>query len=314
MPASDAIVAVAGSASVDMTLRAPPPGWIGATARDCYTPETVQRLDAPLETHLGGNGGAAAYTIGRLGTRVLLAAPIGIDPLGRLVRGGLEDAGVEIIGPPGASTNVGMNAVDGDGGRVGTLQHPGPRVPWALPASDTRAGWLLVALFANVPRDDAGAVLDGMRQFRQDGRLTAFDPGIAWMSSMEPAEMHSIWREVDLLVATQDELGHWTGLDDPDAIIDRVRDIGPGRVVVKLGAAGASFTDDDGRVRHEPAVALPRSGLSIGAGDAFNGALLAGLASGKRMAEAVRSAHEVAARVVASGRGVLGVDDANEMD
>ena len=78
-PNDEPVIAVAGTAAVDMTLRDPPAGWIGSTARDHFTTETVRLLTAPLEMGLGGNGAAAAYVMGRLGARVRVNSPTGDD-------------------------------------------------------------------------------------------------------------------------------------------------------------------------------------------------------------------------------------------
>jgi sugar/nucleoside kinase (ribokinase family) len=48
------------------------------------------------------------------------------------------------------------------------------------------------------------------------------------------------------------------------------------------------------------------SNVSIGAGDAFNGALIAALIEDRPLADAVARAQQVAAAVVERGRGVLG--------
>ena len=69
-----------------MTLRNPPAGWCGDVGIDPFTPQTVRTLEHPVVCGLGGNGGDAAYVIGKLDVAVHLSAPIGNDMLGNQVR------------------------------------------------------------------------------------------------------------------------------------------------------------------------------------------------------------------------------------
>lgn len=297
---------MAGTAALDVAVRGAPAGWLQARGLDRYTPSTVFPLEAPVEMGLGGNGAAAARVLGRLGVHVHLNAPIGADAAGRLVRQWLTEAGVELVAPVGSSTNVAITGIDVDAKRLGTLQHVGPRIDWRRSGADGEAAWLLVALCANAPADDIAAVQDALGRFRRSGGRTAFDAGIAWTATAPPEALWRIWAEVDMLLGTVEELGHWTGEHGPEAVARAVLGRGPRSVVVKLGAEGAAYQAADVPFGHQPARAVERPGLTIGAGDCFNGALLATLARAGSLAEAVDAGQRVAAAVVAGGRGVLG--------
>ena len=51
---------------------------------------------------------------------------------------------------------------------------------------------------------------------------------------------------------------------------------------------------------------LQENNVSIGAGDAFNGALIAELIRGRSVSESVANAQRIATQLVENGRGVLG--------
>lgn len=305
-PTDTPVIAVAGAASVDMTLRDPPRDWIGDVGRDVYTPATLQRLEAPPEAGLGGNGAAAAYVLGKLGLRVLLNAPISNDPTGQLIRSWLDQAGVECVAPPGRSNMVSITAVDDQGRRLGTLQHVGPDVDWALSAQPSEANWLLLALHARIGDAEFPRIGDTLRTCHKRGQVTVLDSGIGWIPRLEPPLVHGLWADVELLVGTIEELGHWTGQSDPQAIAAFVLGKGPRQVVVKMGAAGAACQSSACPFEHQRACPVSRSDVSIGAGDSFNGALVAALAGGAPLPDAVARAQRVAAQVVDTGRGVLG--------
>ena len=296
------IIEVAGAACVDMTLRDVPAEWMSGASGENYLAAPLRLLAKPADVHLGGNGGAAAYVMGKLAAHVRLNAPVGQDTLGMLVRGWLADAGVDIITPPGDSTMLAITAATGDGRRLGTLQHPGPPIDWRLSA-DSDAAWLLVAAFGQVTADDFTKACQAIASYRGTAVL---DSGVGWMRDVAPARMHELWRHVDVLIGTVEELAHWTGCTELPAIAEFVLRHGPERVVIKMGAEGAAWQIADGSFAHQPALPIAKPDVSIGAGDGFNGTLIVSLARGESMEQAVTAAQRVAAKVVETGRGVLG--------
>jgi sugar/nucleoside kinase (ribokinase family) len=300
------VIAVAGSAGLDVTLRDAPRDWIGEVGSDVYTPVTLRPLEAPPEMGLGGNGAAAGYVIGKLGLDVRLNAPISTDATGQLIRAWLDEAGVQCVAPLGRSSMVSITAVGADSKRLGTLQHAGPTVDWALSAQDDAANWLLLAMYAQVTDEDLPQVRDALSQFRAHGGVTVLDTGVGWMQRLPAKQITELWSQVDLLLGTVEELGHWTGASDPGAIAASALALGPDVVVVKMGADGAAWQSRACAFEHQRACPVSCSDVSIGAGDAFNGALVAALASGTALPTAVTQAQQIAAKVVDAGRGVLG--------
>ena len=300
------VVAVAGAASVDMTLRCPPAGWHEGDGIECYTPELIQTLRQPIEIGLGGNGAAAAYVMGTFGVDVRLSAPVSSDELGQLTRRWLTDASVQLPTPPVASMMSGITAVDDQGNRTGCLQHPGPPVDWTAAAQCEDAAWVLLATHAQAEQVDYDGVLSALKIARRARRHTALDSGISWLRTVPPSAVHALWQHTDLVIGTSDELGAWTGCEDLEGIAQCVLKHGPRDVIVKLGAHGVAWQGSDQALHVEPAYKVERVDVTVGAGDGFNGGLLASLANGQSIEVAVDQGQKVAAAIVSSGRGVLG--------
>jgi dehydrogluconokinase len=307
-------IAVVGAASVDITIREAP-DWMGLTARDAYTADSLHSLEAPVEMGLGGNGGAAAYVLGKLGLPVELYASIGADAPGQLVLSWLKQADVSYMETkPVDSTMVAITAVDGQGQRLGCVQHLGAQVDWSVPASHTQASWLLVMVHAQVTVDELQALRQTIQQFRQSGCTTVLDSGIGWIvDRVEPQQMHALWSHTNVVTGTLDELSHWTARDDPKSIARAVLDHGAQQVIIKMGADGAAYQSGVEAFTHQKAVLVRHANLSIGAGDAFAGALVAALAIGEPLSVAVSNAQRLAAQVVEAGRGVLGWCDPSDL-
>ena len=300
------VVAVAGSAGLDVTLRDPPRHWIGEVPRDVYTHRTLLPLHSPPEMGLGGNGGSASYVLGKLGRRVHLNAPIGQDPAGQLVRGWLERAGVRCTAPAGRSTMQAITAVDAAGRRLGTLQHVGPALDWSLSAQDEEATWLLASLPGQIPLEVLPQVLNLLEEFGGGGRVRVLDTGLGWTGKAEPGRVRELWARAEVVVGTLEELAVWTSGRNGREVAERVLSAGPHTVALKMGSGGAAYQSVKEPYAHQPPVRVASSNVSIGAGDAFNGALIAGLIENRPLADAVARAQQVAAWVVEQGRGVLG--------
>lgn len=300
------VVAVAGSAGLDVTLRDPPRHWIGEVGRDVYTHRTLLPLRSPAEMGLGGNGGSASYVLGKLGRRVHLNAPIGEDPAGQLVRGWLDRAGVKCTAPIGRSTMQAITAVDAAGRRLGTLQHVGPALDWSLSAQDEEATWLLASLPGQIPLEVLPQILNLLRAFGGPDRVRVLDTGLGWTGKAEPEQVKELWARAEVVVGTLEELTVWTSGRTGRAVAESVLEAGPHTVVLKMGPEGAAYQSLKEPFAHQPPVRVASGNVSIGAGDAFNGALIAALIENCSLAEAVARAQQVAARVVERGRGVLG--------
>jgi ribokinase len=289
---------------------------VGSVNIDLVT--TADRLPAPGETvtgarysqHHGGKGGNQAVAAARLGVPTAFVGAVGDDAFGEEARAALAAEGIDltaVLTLPGA-TGVALILVDGRGENLisvasGANAELTPEHALAALAALAPGAGDVVLVGHEIPTMTAKAAL---RAARQAGATTILNPA--------PADGldRSVFGDVDILTPNRSELATLVGEDSrrigrggragerPEiaaaTLLDRnsegegVR----GAVAVTLGAAGAVVV-----ARDVPPLDLPAPAVaavdSVGAGDAFNGALAAGLASGNSLEGAARQAIAAAA-------------------
>jgi len=254
-----------------------------------------------LEQHMGGNGASTACTLGTLGAPVRLLSAVGSDEFGGRVLGRLAAAGVDVsavtrtAGPSAASVAL----VNSEGERL-LLHHPGPNAEifsepldfsGALAAGITH--FHLGNLFAlPLLRRHAGKTV---RRARQAGLTTSLDTGWdsqgRWIEDLGPCLPYT-----DLLFVNEDEARRLGSAEDALSAAGRLRELGAGTVIVKLGGRGCALCTAAG-VTLVPAfdvVALD----TTGAGDCFAGAFLAAVHHGLTPEDAALAANAVAALTI----------------
>jgi ribokinase len=282
MPAN---VTVVGSINVDLVIRArtlPAPG------------ETV--IGGTFERHGGGKGANAAVAAARLGADVRLLAAVGDDDLGHaaLVELSREEVDVtNVVTLEGISTGVALIVVAASGENQiavasgANLALRGADVAAAI-AAGPRGG---VCLLGFEVSDDV--VVSAAEAAHAAGMRLILNPAPA---RALPAELVRLG---PILTPNRRELTTIAEADTEAAAHELAIQTGA-PVVVTLGPEGVLLVDADGAERipgHEVAVVD-----TTGAGDAFSGAIAAGLASGATTREAARRANVAAAlSVTASG-------------
>lgn len=175
----------------------------------------------------------------------------------------------------------------------------------ALEAAMMAAGVIYVSAItlAILAPDRRAALLAALARARAAGRLTVFDPNIRprlWedLETLRQVTMQAAAVAEIALPSFDDEQATF-GDASPAACIARYRAAGAGTVVVKNGGGPIHAQAGD---RPLPPMVFGRVAPvdTTGAGDSFNGALLAAMLRGDALADAVATAHEVSARVVQS--------------
>ena len=251
------LVAVCGSISADMLGYAP-------------------RLPKPGESVLGdrflfapgGKGANVAVAAARLGVRVRFFGARGDDQFGEFIGGALADAGVDISSLAviaGMHSGVALIAVDAQGENQ-ILALPGANGQAGAPDPCGAAVWFCPG---EVPRAaHAGTVAAA----RADGATAIVNPSPA--NAIDP----EVVGQFDIAIVNETELHTFAGHL-------------PARVVLTRGAAGAVLLP---RGTELPAVPA-RTVDTTGAGDAFAGAVCAGIAAGTPLEQAVQLALVTAA-------------------
>jgi sugar/nucleoside kinase (ribokinase family) len=156
------------------------------------------------------------------------------------------------------------------------------------------------------PHPPLPAIAREFAALRARGVLTAFDPGPLLGRPWTLAALGPLLGQLDLLLANDHELRVLSRASDLPTALRRFRRHHAGHVVVKCGGDGALWLPAGAQEPRIFRIRPVRVVNTVGAGDAFNGALLARIVRGAESPAAIRSANHVAGGVVASARGVLG--------
>jgi ribokinase len=278
-----AVVVVVGSVNMDLTVRA---------TRAPAAGETV--LAKGFASSGGGKGANQAVAAARMGVPTRLVGCVGDDVFGARLARDLAAAGVGTHALTiEAETTTGLAVIvvdDRAENRIVVVPGANDRLDAGaladgrLTAAFTDASVLLVQL--EIPLDGVAAAA---RLGRQHGMTVVLDPAPVPPDGL-PDELIEL---ATILTPNEHEAATLLGAsvdDDASAAAAalELRARGARTVVVTLGARGAYWTgpDGDGWVRPPAVTALD----TVGAGDAFNGALAAGLAQGHDLRAALRQA------------------------
>jgi ribokinase len=273
---------------------------------------SVRRLPRAGETvtggtfarHGGGKGANQAVAAARLGTRVVLVGAVGADDLGDEALRELAAEGVDVSAVTrleGVATGVaaivvdergenqiavasGANAALGGNEVAAALRRllaaPGDSSGAAGGSPGAAAG--VVLLSQEVPE---AAVVAGIEAARRAGRRAVLNPAPA---RVLPDDVAGV-----ILTPNADEACELAGEREPEAAARALAARTGAPVLVTLGSQGALLLDGD-RVERLPAPSVDVVDTT-GAGDAVNGALVAELAAGRPLRDAVRFALAAAA-------------------
>jgi sugar/nucleoside kinase (ribokinase family) len=296
------LIHVAGNSVLDLLLRDVP--LEADLPVDGWSSGNVHFLEQPIDAVLGGNGGIAAYLLGRLGEWVSLNTQVGKDLLGTVVRTWFEEARIQLVGPPARTTAV--NAVMlAPGGERRSFYYTGKKVVWRRSLDVSEAEWFFASGYGQVTSEDLRQLVEVFEVFRSRGTRVVFDPGPWFFAAVSMEEMLLAWRQVDCLIGTEAEFSTWHSYKAVEDLVQQLLDQGPKQAVVKRGGEGVVFGGRDEEVASLPTERVERAN-TVGAGDTFNAGVIHGLCRGQTLEEAVKIGLRLATQTVKRGRGVLG--------
>jgi ribokinase len=274
-------IVVLGGLNMDLIADLPRPAGPG---------ETVE--GTRFYTTPGGKGGNQAVAAGRLSAAgvVEMVGRVGGDSYGREMRAYLTSAnvgtqylrtdetvasGVAIIFIDATGQNY-VNAVYGANARCDAIQ--------VADAAAALKGASVLLAQQEIPLDTTFAV---MRVAKGKGVTVILDPAPA---RQRPDAHRGFLQACDILTPNQTEAEALTGVPVNDVTSAKraasaIRRSGVPGVIIKMGELGA-YVHAAGVSRHFPAFKVPVV-ATVGAGDAFNGGLAAGLAEGASFEDAV---------------------------
>ena len=255
-------VVVVGSANLDLVVRLdklPSPG------------QTL--LADGYEEHAGGKGLNQAVACARMGARTAFIGCVGDDEAGRMLTGVLRAEGVDVMGLRVVDTATGRAFISVDSSAENTIVVvPGANGSVGHDAEIVVPPCRLLLAQLEIPMETVASML---RQARVNGAITVLNPAPAMPLSP------SMIADCDIISPNETES---RVLGGADTLLGH----GAGAVVLTLGADGAQIVTGTSTVHVDPFRVTPVD--TVGAGDAFIGAMSAEMARGTPLHDACRVA------------------------
>ncbi|GAB3181920.1 ribokinase [Nesterenkonia halophila] len=290
-------IVVVGSTNADLIVR---------TQRHPCPGETL--LGEDLDTLPGGKGANQAVAAARLGAAVQFVGAVGRDAFAAVARDGLRAAGVdvsalaEVEGPTGTAIitvdAAGENSIVVVPGANGAVD--AARVEQAC---ETVAAADVVVLQGEIPAagSEAAARACTGRLMLNLAPVIAVDSAVLRRADPLVVNEHEAARAAEMLGAVDEAASSVAADAEPDAVergvVERLLAAGVPSVVLTVGPRGAWIGVGSAEPTRVPAPAVDAVDTT-GAGDAFVGALAAGLVRGEALADAARRAVQVGAFAV----------------
>lgn len=243
----------------------------------------------------GGKGANQALAARFSGAEVVMLGAVGRDPAAGTALALLADSGADLSGVQRVDAPTGLAVVSVDAAGENTVV--------VVPGANALVGAEMVDGWAGAISDADVIVLQGEIPAEASVRASRLATGRVVVNLAPAIDVPTeLIRTADPLIVNEHEaavaLGQVGG--DPDAVprvaVGALREAGVPSVVLTLGADGALVADGAGVVAvPSPAV---RAVDTVGAGDAFCGALAARLADGLSLVDAAAYAARFAAYTV----------------
>lgn len=256
----------------------------------------------------GGNAATAAVALARLGVSVAFIGRVGDDGIGGKIREGLEREGVGVDGlrhVAGARSGASVIIVNPETAERSIVTYSGAAMTMTLTeeelAACAAAEWIHV--------DQTGFRV--VRQIRDAGIGTPIS-----LDAGTPVPEFSL-RDIALYAPTRGELWRIMETTDTGRALELALAQGPRMAAVTCGEEGSLGALREGgevRVVSAPALRPPWMASTLGAGDVFHGALLAGLVQGQDLQGALRFANGAAALACRGMDGRSGIPGRAELE
>lgn len=253
--------------------------------------EVVQRAG---ECVIAGGGpvATAMVTLARLGAATAMLASIGSDFFGSFIQSEFAAEGVDTGGvveaSGGTSSKASILVRKSDGARAITFS-PG-NAPELTP-DEVRADIIRASKILHLNGRHWDACLHAARLAKDAGVLVSFDGG----AHRYDPQHRRILPLVDICIAAHNYAAAFAGTEHVAQAAKALLEAGPRVVVVTQGAAGSRVFSQEGLDFHQQAYRVERVVDTTGAGDAYHGAFLYGVAGGFALEESARFASAVAA-------------------
>ena len=246
-----------------------------------------------IDARIGGSPFNVAVGLARLGRPAALLTGVSSDALGDRLAAALQSEGVEtrFLARMANPTTLAVVALGPTGEPRYTFYGEGAAdrslTREDLPELPEAVSCLHFGSFSLVAEPTAGTLL-ALAEREHGRRFISLDPNVR--ANVEPdlvrwrREIERFARTADLVKLSEEDLGHLDPTADPDRLAAAWLDEGARIVVLTRGAGGAVLWTTIGRIEHPgfPVEVVD----TVGAGDAFQAALLCGLDEARHLATA----------------------------
>lgn len=247
----------------------------------------------------GGSPANVAVALSRLGVPARMLARIADDVLGRRVREHLAGNGVELdhVALAAEQTSMAMVSVGPDGAPSYDFRIAGTADwQWTAAELDGALDGPVVALHSGslaLTTAPGAAVLRELMVRAAATATVSYDPNCRPLLMGDPADVlvgvHELLAVADVVKVSLEDLEWLSAGSTPEAVLEDWLGRGPAIVAVTLGGDGVVAGTAGGRRTRRPGVPVAVID-TVGAGDTFSAALLAGLHRRGLLGAAARAA------------------------
>jgi ribokinase len=253
----------------------------------------------------------ALLSLTSLGVGPSALANIGSDAIGDemvavLKRSGVDVSHIKRSESARTAVCVGLGREDGERSFVTHLGHLGLfDIDLVLDQRDAwkDAQFILISGYFLLPSLGFEGTTKMIDEIHAEGKQVILDVG--WDTNGWPdrsvQEVLQLVKDVDVFLPSLIEAQAITGQRSPKSCLERLYELCPGSVIIKLGEAGCIAKTNEGIFKHP---AFPIKALdTTGAGDSFNAGVILGLLRNWEIAQTLRFANALAAMVIMRPKG-----------
>lgn len=211
-----------------------------------FYPDVDSKIElAGLQIRCGGPASTALVTLSRLNVPTSFLGSVSDDPFGLKIVNNLQKEKVDITSlkiVPGYTSQFAFIAVNKDDGKRTIFWHRGS-VPH-LKADDVDLSIFPNAQILHIDSLMTDAAIEAARQAKAAGMLVVMDGGTMRKGTSRLVSL------VDILIASETFATSLVGFEAPiETALNGFQKMGPGQVVITLGAKGSIGINDQGIIR-----------------------------------------------------------------
>lgn len=254
------------------------------------------KIDMPdIANDIGGGAPNAAVTFARVGLKTACLSKIGVDSSGREVENLVEKEGIKSLLVKDKSHQTGLSVIlKGPNGEDTMFIHRGAGYeyrPKDFALEGLHAGWMYITSLGG----DLMALTRLVKWGVKEGVRMAVNPGA--LEIAKGRRLLRILKQVDVVLLNRHEAESLFGQTDTEAIFQSARAAGLHTVVVTNSDKGADILD--GSYMYSTGVYKPVAVVDrTGAGYAYGAGLIAAIAKGRSMQQAMSFAAANATSVI----------------